>query len=63
MLIMIALMTFVVLFGQIPSDRTISPEVVGITDPLTVQVKVAAFQVGKGEISIDEAVKNYGSFK
>ncbi len=50
-------------FGQVPADRTISPEVLGITDPLTVQVRIAAFQVGKGEITVDEAVKMYGSFK
>ncbi len=50
-------------FGQVPSERTMSPEVLGITDPLTVQIRVAAFQVGKGEISVDEAVKMYGSFK
>ena len=50
-------------FGQVPSERTISPEVLGITDPLTVQIRVAAFQVGKGELSIDEAVAMYGSFE
>ena len=50
-------------FGQVPSERTISPEVIGIKDPLTVQIRVAAFQVGKGEITIDEAVAMYGSFK
>ena len=49
-------------FGQVPSERTISPEVIGIKDPLTVQIRVAAFQVGKGEISIDEAVAMYGDF-
>ena len=50
-------------FGQVPSDRTFSPEVIGITDPLTVQVRLAAFQVGKGEITVDEAVAKYGSFE
>jgi len=50
-------------FGQVPTERTFSPEVVGITDPLTVQIRVAAFQVGKGEITVDEAVKMYGSFE
>jgi len=50
-------------FGEVPSDRTFSPEVVGITDPLTVQIRVASFQVGRGEITVDEAVANYGSFK
>ena len=49
-------------FGQVPSERTISPEVVGITDSLAGQIRVAAFQVGKGEITIDEAVAMYGSF-
>jgi len=50
-------------FGQIPSERIISPEVLGITDPLTVQIRIASFQVGRGEINIDEAVKMYGSFE
>ncbi|MBQ1772046.1 MAG: extracellular solute-binding protein, partial [Clostridia bacterium] len=39
-------------FGQVPSERIISPEVIGIKDPLAVQIRVAAFQVGKGEITI-----------
>ena len=50
-------------FGQVPSERIISPEVLGITDPLTVQIRLAAFQVGKGEITVDEAVTMYGSFE
>jgi multiple sugar transport system substrate-binding protein len=50
-------------FAQVPSDRIISPEVLGILDPLTVQIRSAAFQVGKGEITVDEAVTMYGSFK
>ena len=49
-------------FGQVPSDRILSPEALGIKDPLAVQIRVAAFQVGKGEITIDEAVAMYGSF-
>ncbi len=50
-------------FGQVPSDRTISPEVLGITDPLTAQIRIAAFQVGKGEITLEEAAGMYGSFE
>ena len=50
-------------FGQVPSERTISPEVIGVTDPLTIQIRVAAFKVGKGEISVDEAVAMYGSYE
>ena len=49
-------------FGQVPADRIISPEVLGILDQLTVQIRVAAFQVGKGEITVDEAVAMYSSF-
>ena len=50
-------------FGQVPSERTISPEVLGITDALTTQIRIAAFRVGKGEITVDEAVTMYGSFE
>ena len=48
-------------FGQVPSERTFSPEVLGIKDPLTVQIRNAAFKVGRGELSIDEAIAKYGS--
>ena len=50
-------------FSRVPRDRIISPEMLGIQDPLTVQLRIAAYQVGKGEITIDEAVKKYGSFE
>ena len=49
-------------FSQVPAERVLSPEVIGITDPLAVQVRNAAFQVGTGAITIDEAVSQYGSF-
>ena len=49
--------------GQVPSDRTISPEVLGIKDRLTVQIRIAAFKVGKGELTVDEAIAAYGSFE
>lgn len=50
-------------FGNIPSSRTISPEVLGIKDELTVQIRVAAFNVGRKDMTIDEAIAIYGSFK
>ncbi len=50
-------------FGQVPSDRIFSPEVLGIKDPLTVQIRNAAFRVGTGEITVDEAIAMYGSFE
>ena len=49
-------------FSQVPSDRIISPEALGVLDPLTVQIRFASFQVGKGDITVDEAVAMYGSF-
>ena len=50
-------------FGQVPSDRIISPEMLGILDTVAVQTRAAAFLVGTGEITVDEAVKMYGKFE
>ncbi len=50
-------------FAQVPEERTLSPEMLGITDSLTVQIKNAAYLVGKGELTVDEAVAMYGSFE
>ena len=50
-------------FGKIPSERTISPEVLGIKDALTVQIRVASFKVGRGDLTIDDAIRMYGSFE
>ena len=49
-------------FGQVPTERVLSPEAIGITDPLAAQVRNAAYQVGTGSITIDEAISQYGSF-
>jgi len=49
-------------FGQVPAERVLSPEMIGITDPLTAQIRNAAYQVGTGAITIDEAVSKYGSY-
>jgi multiple sugar transport system substrate-binding protein len=49
--------------GTVPSKRTFSPEGLGITDQLTVQIRVAAYMVGKGELTVDDAVKLYGTFE
>ena len=49
-------------FAQVPAERVLSPELIGITDPLAVQVRNAAFLVGTGEITVDEAISQYGSF-
>lgn len=50
-------------FGKVPSERTIAPEVLGITDALTVQIKNAAYLVGRGDITTDDAIAKYGTFE
>ena len=50
-------------FGNIPSERTFSPEVLGIKDALTVQIRIASYKVGKGQMSIDDAVAAFGTFE
>ena len=49
-------------FGKVPSSRTFSPEELGVKDPLVKQLRVASFKVGKSEMTVDEAVANYGNF-
>ena len=48
-------------FGQVPAERVLCPEKIGITDPLFVQVRNAAYLVGTGALTIDEAVSQYGA--
>ena len=49
-------------FGRVPAERILCPEAIGITDALATQVRNAAYQAGKGEITVEEAVSKYGSF-
>ena len=49
-------------FGEVPAERVLSPEMIGITDALATQVRNAAYQAGTGAITVDEAVSGYGSF-
>ena len=50
-------------FGNVPAERTISPEGIGVQDQLVTQIRLASYQVGKGQMSVDEAVQNYGQFE
>ena len=50
-------------FSQVPAERVLSPEVIGIKDPLAVQVRITAYLVGTGAVTIDEAVSKYGTFE
>ena len=49
-------------FGNVPTERTFCPEVLGVKDPLAGQIRKAAHKVGKGELTVDEAVAMYGQF-
>lgn len=49
-------------FGQIPAERTFSPEVLGVTNGLTIQIRVASFKVGTGA-DIDTVISEYGTYK
>ena len=50
-------------FMDVPSERVISPEVIGVKDSLATQIRIASFEVGRGNMSIDEAISKYGTFK
>ena len=50
-------------FGHVPTERVLSPEVIGITDPLAVQIRIASYLVATGAVTVDEAVSQYGSFE
>ena len=49
-------------FGDVPESGILSPEEIGLTDDAVIQFRQAVYRVGKGEMTIDEAVKSYGSF-
>ena len=49
-------------FAKIPAKRTFSPEVLGVKDDLAKQIREASFKVGKGELSIDDAIAKYGQY-
>ena len=50
-------------FGSVPESRILSPEVFGLTDDAVIQMRQAVYRVGTGEMTIDEAIANYGSFE
>ncbi len=50
-------------FGAVPESRILSPEVIGLTDDAVIQLRQAAFSVGTGAMTVDEAIAGYGSFE
>ncbi len=49
--------------GNVSSDLIVLPTALGIEDTLAVQIRVASFKVATKELTIDEAVAQYGSLK
>ena len=49
-------------FGSVPEARTLSPEVIGLTDDAVIQFRQAVYGVGTGAMTVDEAIALYGSF-
>ena len=49
--------------SNVPSSLIISPTNMGIEDTLAVQIRIASYKVGKGELTVDEAVAQYGTLK
>ena len=48
-------------FRQVSANYTFSPEDLGLKDTIKVQVRKAAYKIGTGELTVDEAVAAYGS--
>ena len=48
-------------FGNIPESRILSPEVFGLMDDAVKQLRQAAYGVGTGTMTIDEAIAGYGA--
>lgn len=49
-------------FAKVPASRTFNPEGLGVNDDLSTQISNASYKVGKGELTIQEAIDNYGKF-
>ena len=49
-------------FGEVPESRILSPEEFGLTDDAVIQFRMAAFGVGTGAMTIEEAIAGYGTY-
>lgn len=49
-------------FSKVDPSRIISTHEVGLSDEVTIQYRVAAYQVANGESSIDEAIAGFGAY-
>ena len=49
-------------FGNVPESRIVSPEVFGLTDDAVIQLRQAVYGVGKGTMTVDEAIAGFGNY-
>ncbi len=49
-------------FGAVPESRILSPEEFGLTDDAVIQLRMAVYGVATGTMTIDDAIKAYGTF-
>ena len=49
--------------GKVNQSLIISPTALGIEDTLAAQIRKAAFKVATGELTIEEAINQYGKIK
>ena len=50
-------------FAIVPKERTFIPEIIGIENQVFTQIRIASYKVGKGELTVDEAISLYGTFQ
>ena len=49
-------------FGNVSADHTFSPEGLGIQNPIKNQIREASYKVGTGELTVQQAIDQYGTF-
>ena len=49
-------------FGDVPESRVLSPEEFGLSDDALIQIRMAVYGYSTGKMSIDEAIKGYGTY-
>lgn len=49
-------------FGDIPESKILSPEEIGLTDDAVTQLRMAVYDYSTGKLTIDEAIKGFGSY-
>ena len=50
-------------FGEVPESQVLSPEVIGLTDDAVFQFRTAAYGVGTGTMTIDDAIAGFGTYQ